>query len=80
MRDRLRRYIDEQLLNGRNGHIADHDDLLESGIDSVGMMTLVLFIEEEWKVAVPPEDVIIENFQSVASIEAYLQTRLSAAG
>lgn len=80
MRDRLRRYIDEQLLNGRNTQIADQDDLLESGIDSVGMMALVLFIEEEWKVAVPPEDVIIENFQSVASIEAYLQTRMSAAG
>lgn len=79
MRDRLRRYIDEQLLNGRNGQIADQDDLLESGIDSVGMMTLVLFIEEEWKVAVPPEDVILENFQSIASIEAYLQTRVSAA-
>lgn len=80
MKDRLRRYIDGQLLNGRNTQIADQDDLLESGIDSVGMMALVLFIEEEWKVAVPPEDVILENFQSVASIEAYLQTRMSAAG
>lgn len=80
MRDCLRRYIGEQLLNGRNTQVADEDDLLETGIDSVGMMALVLFIEEEWKVAVPPEDVIIENFQSVASIEAYLQKRLSVAG
>lgn len=80
MRGRLKRYIDEQLLNGRHTQIADQDDLLESGIDSVGMMTLVLFIEEEWKVAVPPEDVVLENFQSVANIEAYLRTRLAVTG
>lgn len=80
MRDRLKRYIDEQLLNGRHTQIADQDDLLESGIDSVGMMTLVLFIEEEWKVTVPPEDVVLENFQSVANIEAYLRTRLAVTG
>ncbi|MGH7506104.1 MAG: acyl carrier protein [Longimicrobiales bacterium] len=79
MRDRLKRYIGEQLLNDGNGSIADQDDLLESGIDSVAMMTLVLFIEEEWKVAVPPEDVILENFQSVAAIETYLKARLAAA-
>ncbi|MGH7577215.1 MAG: acyl carrier protein [Longimicrobiales bacterium] len=80
MRGRLKRYIDEQLLNGRHTQIADQDDLLESGIDSVGMMTLVLFIEEEWKVTVPPEDVVLENFQSVANIEAYLRTRLAVTG
>lgn len=77
MKDRLRRYIGEQLLNERDSALADEDDLLEHGVDSVGMMTLVLFIEEEWQVAVPPEDVVLENFQSVAAIEAYLRQRLA---
>jgi acyl carrier protein len=39
------------------------------------MMTLVLFIEEEWQVAVPPEDVVLENFQSIAAIDAYVRAR-----
>ncbi|MGH7503311.1 MAG: acyl carrier protein [Longimicrobiales bacterium] len=79
MRDTLKRFIGEQLLNDGKDRVADQDDLLETGIDSVGMMSLVLFIEEHWKIAVPPEDVIFENFQSVARIEAYLNARLPAA-
>lgn len=75
MRDRLKRYIGEDLLG--NGHIpvGDEDDLLELGVDSVGMMTLVLFVEQEWQLSVPPEDVILENFQSIAAIERYVRAR-----
>jgi acyl carrier protein len=79
MKDRLRRYITEQLLNERDSAVSDEDDLLESGVDSVGMMTLVLFIEEEWQVAVPPEDVVLENFQSIAAIDAYVRARRARA-
>jgi acyl carrier protein len=79
MRDRLRRYIGEELLG--NGHAApgEEDDLLDSGVDSVGMMTLVLFVEQEWQVTVPPEDVVLENFQSIAAIERYVRGRLARA-
>jgi acyl carrier protein len=75
MRERLKRYIGEQLLG--NGHVplGVEDDLLEIGVDSVGMMTLVLFIEREWQVNVPPEDVVLENFQSIAAIERYIRGR-----
>ena len=77
MKDRLKRYVSEQLLSDRGLAILDDDDLLDSGIDSVGMMSLVLFIEEEWQVAVPPEDVVLENFQSIAAIESYLRARVT---
>jgi acyl carrier protein len=77
MKDRLKRYVSEQLLSDRGLAIHEDDDLLDSGIDSVGMMSLVLFIEEEWQVAVPPEDVVLENFQSIAAIESYLRTRVT---
>lgn len=77
MRDRLQRYIGEELLG--NGHVplGEDADLLEMGVDSVGMMTLVLFIEQEWQVHVPPEDVVLENFQSIAAIERYVRNRQS---
>jgi acyl carrier protein len=77
MKDTIRSYIAMRLLNGREAtSIGDDEDLLGSGlVDSVGMMSLVLFIEEEFGVDVPPEDVIIENFLSVRTIDAYLQRR-----
>jgi acyl carrier protein len=77
MRDRLKEYVREQLLSDRGAPLQDEDDLIENGIDSVGMMSLVLFIEEEWKVAVPPEDVILDKFQSIAAIETYLRSRVT---
>lgn len=50
------------------------DDLLGGGIlDSLGMMKLILFIENEFEVKVPPEDMVIENFMTVGHISSYLE-------
>lgn len=80
MKDTIRRYISGHLLNRYNGAaIEDDEDLLGGGlVDSVGMMSLVLFIEEEFDVSVPPEDVVIENFFSIRTIEAYVRGRQQA--
>lgn len=76
MKEALRNYIARELLGmAANGLPRDEDDLLDSGVDSVGVISLVMFIEEQWGVTVPPEDVVIENFQSIERIAAYLATR-----
>jgi len=50
--------------------------LLGSGLlDSLSVMSLVHYIEQETNVAVPAEDVTIEHFVSLAAIEAYLARR-----
>ena len=70
-------YIIRQLLGGRNGlQLAPEDDLLGSGlIDSMGMMSLVAFVENQFELKVPPEDITIENFINVEAIENYLEKR-----
>lgn len=76
MKETLRRYIAHELLNDGSQAVGDDDDLLGSwSIDSVGMMSLVLFIEEKFELPVPPEDVTIENFVSISAIDAYLRSR-----
>jgi len=79
VKERLARYISKDLLNrgdGEENGIADDEDLLGSGLlDSLGVMSLVFFIETELKLDVPPEDVTIENFQSLRTIAAYLERR-----
>ncbi len=77
MKSVLAKYIGDELLSGRvRGGIAEDDDLLASGLlDSLGIMLLVFYIEQEFGVDVPPEDVTIENFQSITKIEAYLAGR-----
>lgn len=69
-------FIQRELAIGRRQPIEAEDDLFTSGIlDSLGVLQMVLFIEEQFGVKVPDEDVVFENFQSVAAIDAYLSRK-----
>ena len=74
MNEILIKYISEQLLNNElEDELEAQDDLLGDGIlDSLGMMKLILFIETEYKMKVPPQDMIIENFMTIQHISDYL--------
>ncbi|HET7009349.1 MAG TPA: acyl carrier protein [Anaerolineales bacterium] len=72
----LLEYITKELAIGRAKEVRPEDDLLAAGIlDSLGLMQLVMFLEEKLGVKVPDEDVVIENFQSVDALQAYLERR-----
>jgi acyl carrier protein len=77
MRDTLKTFIDEEILtNVDDGGIGVEDELLMSGlVDSIGVMRLVAFVEETFDVEVPPEDVTLESFQSIATIADYVSSR-----
>lgn len=54
------------------------DDLLGSGlVDSLGVVRIVTFLEKQYGVTVPPEDVRIEHFLTVRQIASYLDSRRS---
>lgn len=76
-KQQLREFIATELLNGTfSGSLADDQDLLISGlVDSLGVVRMINFIEQSLQVAIPPEDVTLENFQTVNKIAAYLQQR-----
>jgi acyl carrier protein len=73
----LKDFISEELLDGKKlDPIADDQDLLLSGlVDSLGVVRMISFIEQTMEVAIPPEDVTLENFQTVDNIVRYLQQR-----
>ncbi len=66
-------YIKNELAANPDLELSADDDLLNTGlVDSMGVMRLIAFIEEEHSVTIPPQDLTIENFVSVAAITAYL--------
>lgn len=73
-------YVEQQLLNGRSEvRVQPEEDLLSSGlVDSTGMMQLISFVENEFGVKVPPEDMTIENFVTLDAISNYIERRKSA--
>jgi len=67
----LKDYISTTLLEGRA--IANDENLLLSGLlDSLGVMSLVAFVEQHYGFAVPFDDVVIENFASLDAMASYI--------
>ncbi|MDZ7719322.1 MAG: acyl carrier protein [Balneolaceae bacterium] len=76
MIQKIKAFILTDIANDPNLSISDDDDLLGSGIiDSMGIMKLVAFIENEAGVKIPPGEIVIENFMNLNAIEQYLEKK-----
>jgi acyl carrier protein len=62
--------------------LSNETSLMEAGIlDSLSLLRLVVFLDEQFKITVDEVDVVPENFDSVNAICAYLRASVpSAAG
>ena len=77
----LKKFIQENLAHDAQAReLDDNESLIERGlIDSMGLMNLIVFIEEQTGVRIPDEDVLPENFQTVCAVEQTV-LRLRAKG
>ena len=74
--DTIRAFIRDEILEDQSAALAEDEDLLLSEIfDSLSVTRLVEFLESEMGIEIPPEDVTLENFQTLGHIARYLQTR-----
>lgn len=76
----IREFIAVNLLYSNNGYrYHDEASFLEEGIvDSVGVMELVAFVEERFKITVLDEDIVPDNFDSVSRLAAYVERSLKS--
>jgi acyl carrier protein len=74
---RIRRYITENFLYMRPDYqFTDDDALLGKGIiDSLGVMELISFVEEEFGVAVADTDITEQNLGSVSAVARYVASK-----
>lgn len=71
IRAELRRYIGAELLGMRGADsLADGTDLLQNGLDSLGVLRLTVFLEDRFGVKVPDEAVVPENIRTVEALAA----------
>jgi len=70
----LKNFIFEELVQIDDiASFTENDDLLEAGLDSMGIMRLVLFIEEELGVSLPDEEIEPDNIQTLAAIVNWIE-------
>jgi acyl carrier protein len=54
------------------------DSFLENGLlDSTGVLELVMFLEENYKIKVLDDEIVPENLDSINNIEKYLRSKLT---
>jgi acyl carrier protein len=72
--DQVRSYILENILFSQDPSLLGlHDSFLEKGIiDSTGMLEVIFFLEETFKIKVADDEMVPQNLDSLAKIAAYV--------
>jgi acyl carrier protein len=75
----VRKYVAQNLLFSDNGFEYDDDDsfLQEGIVDSVGVLELVLFVEETFGVNVNDQEITPDNFDSVNKLANYIRSKMN---
>jgi len=76
----IKDYIVRELMSDKpDAAVADDEPLIEGGIvDSLGIFLVIAFIDETLNVKIQPEDVLLENFQTVNAITNLVLSRQAA--
>jgi acyl carrier protein len=82
-------YADEQIFDtlarffaqdaGREAAIAvapDTDIVGEGLVDSLGIFKLIAFVEEAFKITIEPDEVLLENFQTLRALRNLIVKKL----
>lgn len=72
----LRDFIVEELLDERYD---GRDPLATGAVDSLGVEQLIEYMDEEWGVALADEELVLENFESLAVLAALVESKLDGA-
>jgi acyl carrier protein len=69
----IRKFISEKFLFGDNNELKSDTSLLEAGIiDSTGVLELLSYLEEQFKIKVNDDELVPENLDTIASICVFL--------
>lgn len=76
LKNKIRAFIEENFLLGRDDGLKDDTSFLNEGIiDSTGVLELVSFLEEQFSIAVEDEELVPENLDSINNVVAYLESK-----
>jgi len=74
-KEKVRDYIIKSTL-ANVSNIADDTLIFETGLlDSMGLLFLIEFIKEEFGVETRDEELVVENFESINNIVAFIESK-----
>jgi acyl carrier protein len=81
LKDEIRQFILANFLIGEDpANLKDDTPLRSSGVlDSVATLRLVTFVEEQFGIRVEAHEASVENFDSIGSIVAFIESKKQGA-
>ncbi|MGA2003717.1 MAG: acyl carrier protein [Terriglobales bacterium] len=76
----IRKFLIEEFLFGGGQTLSDDVPLLGNVIDSQGVIELVSFVQQRFKIEVDDEEVTTDNFGSIKSVVALVEKKLRIPG
>lgn len=74
----IKEFILKNLYFAEGNTLNDDDSFLETGVvDSTGVMELVAFVQAEFGVTVEPQEIVVENFDSIRKVARFIRRKLS---
>lgn len=71
----LLKFVQEEVCIGDLQLAGDTDLLLTGAVDSLGVIRITQWLEDEAGIEVDPADVTLENFQTIDRMLAYVRSR-----
>ena len=80
IRQQIREFMDNNFALGEQmSSLANDTSFMESGvIDSTGVLELVAFLEESYRIKVDDEDLVPDNLDSVSRVVGFVNRKLEA--
>jgi acyl carrier protein len=76
----IRNYLTEEFLFGRSETLNNDTPLLGNVIDSQGVIEVVSFVQQRFKIEVEDEDVTTDNLATLKSVVALVEKKLRSKG
>jgi acyl carrier protein/D-alanine--poly(phosphoribitol) ligase subunit 2 len=78
MKELIRKYVIKEYIDDDDTTITDDTPLISSGyVDSFSMVSLLVFLENKFKIKIPPSKATPEAFDSVNNIVALVNQYLN---
>jgi acyl carrier protein len=73
MKEKIRAFIFQELIFvAEPDKFSNDSSLLEAGLDSMGIMRLIMFIEEQFGVTLPDAEIDPDNVHSINALEQWI--------
>lgn len=77
IKEMIRRFISDEVLFDQKREVTDQQELLGDILDSLALLQLVEYIEQQFGFEVDDTDMVPENFRTLDDLERYIRSRLS---